>query len=144
MSCVILTLGEELEFTYYSICPDTFKDSAGSLYCKYYADDDNGFYDWLRCVKGEIIGVRWFPYEDDALRGKQTIYLKTLNNISLDDDLLGLTIYFYDFRSIDEPRSCDQDFLQNNLFFSKNGKCAISFSIDNLTEEEELSLPRGA
>ncbi len=140
MDHLILILCEELEFAYHSTCPDEFRDRAGNRYQKCSQDEDNGFYDWLRSVNGEIIGVRWYPYYG-ALIGKQVRYLKELKNIILDDDLLCITIYFDDQRIIDEPHSCDQDFLGNYLYFSKAGKCAISFTIETLTEKERLSLP---
>lgn len=140
MGCVILTLGEDLGALFLPACPESFKDGAENLYTKYYADHDNGFYDWLRCLNGAVIGVRWFPYEDHALRGKRTTYLRTLKGITVDEDRLGLTVFFSEARAVDEPRSCDQDFLENNLFFTADGKCAISFSTDSLSEKERDSL----
>lgn len=139
-NCLILILDEKLEAIHVPSCPTSLRDGAGNLYTNSYPEDDNGFYDWLRRANGEIIGVRWFPYEDGALDNKNTRYLKSLKYIGLGNDLREIAIYFGDSREFEEQNSCDQDFLQNNLFISKAGKCAVSFSTANLSEKERTNL----
>jgi hypothetical protein len=137
VSCVIVTLDEKINFYSKLHCPTSFIDCAGNSYVRYFADNDNGFFDWLRCTKGTIIGVRWFPYEERALRAKFISPLRKLDNVVFDEDFLGITIYFSKTRIIDETKSADQDFLENNLFVTPDGKCALSFSTDRLSEEEK-------
>lgn len=140
MSCAILVLGNEIEFHFLTECPNSFKDRAGNLFTRYYLENDNGFYDWLRSAEGDVIGVRWFPYENDALK-KCASYIKDLKNITINEDFLEISIQFFEPRSINESRSRDQDFLENNIYISKLGRCAISFSINNLSDKERFLLP---
>jgi hypothetical protein len=141
MNCVIVILDEKLEFLYFNECPTAFDDRSHNTYEAHFSDDDNGFYDFLRCSKGDIIGVRWFPHEDSILRGDRTSYLKELNRTNIATDCQELEIFFSETRTIDDRRSGDQEFLKNNLFFSSHGKCAISFAIDGLSDQEKRSLP---
>ncbi len=142
MNCGIVILSDTLKFQTYQECPDSFEDAAGSVFVKVFSTDDNEFYDWLRTTEGDVIGVRWFPYEDTSLRDTRARYLAALPNVSIDSDKLGLTIYFSASRSVDESKSGDQEFLENNVFFSSKGTFAISFAIDYLTDQERKFLLR--
>ncbi len=140
MKCLVVILADTLKFQTYPECPDGFDDHAGGLFRKYFSDDDNGFYDWLRNAEGDVIGVRWFPHEETSLRDIRAGYLAELPNVTIDSDKLGLTIYFTENRRVDESKSGDQEFLENNVYFSSNGTYAISFAIDYLTDQERKFL----
>ena len=143
MNCVVIVLGEKLEFLYFHECPTSFDDSSRDTYKAHFPNDDNdnGCYDFLRCSKGDIIGVRWFPHSDCILNEERTSYLKELKSTNVATDYQELEIFFSELRAFDEKRSGDQEFLENNLFYSTNGRCAISFAIVGLSEQEKRSLP---
>ncbi|WP_431052992.1 hypothetical protein [Roseateles sp. L2-2] len=122
-------------------CPNFFADDTGHQYSRVCEDDDNGFYDWLRSPEENVIGVRWFPYEGAVLRDRRLAYLKELGYLDVERDHLETSIFFSESREIDKPKSCDQDFCNNNVFISDHGVCAISFSTANLSEEQKRSLP---
>ena len=140
-NCLVIIFGEKIEALYFPSCPDSFSDTSGHTYKRVFSVDDNGFFDWMRCVSGKIVGIRWIPYEDVILRDKRLRQLKQFRNIVLDDNFTELTVYFRSDQIVDEKNSCDQNFGENNLFFSKEGRCAGSFSISMLSDEERNSLP---
>ena len=140
--CVAFVLGAELEALYFSSCPVSFEDAAGQTYeKKLHPSDDNGFYDWMRDIKKNVVGVRWMPLEDDTLSDPRVQHLKQFSYIVFDKKLTEMIIYFRGRLAIDEKNSCDQDFMENNLFVSEKGKFAVSFSIAGLNREERKCLP---
>ncbi len=125
--CLMLVFGKELSVLYFDSCPGTFEDLAGDVFTSFYSDNDNGFYDWLRCESGDIVGVEWFPYKEDILNNERIRQcVGSFKNIIFNS--MSVRIYFRGDQVVSEDKSCDQSFGENNLFFSTTGKCAISFS----------------
>ncbi|MGI4719845.1 MAG: hypothetical protein ACRYGO_18055 [Janthinobacterium lividum] len=140
MSCVIVVVQASIDFYCFDICPESFLDKDGDELRKFDLDDDNGFYDWLRCEDKKIIGVRWFPYENNSSFLKKLNAIQINGNIEVSNDRLELRIFFSSIRTIDESNSRDQDFLGNHIYYSEVGKCAISFSTDSLSLDERQQI----
>lgn len=68
-----------------------------------------GFYDFLRNSAGEILGVRFFPFEDCDFAEKE------------------LKMFVSPNQNYDESKSDDQLFGDNKLFKSKNGRILLTF-----------------
>jgi hypothetical protein len=141
MQCIIFIMGKQLQAFQSDVCPKSFFDGSGNQFLQY-RDDDNGFYDWLRSPAGDIVGVRWFPYESFLLKNKRNAYLTSLDYVDFGKDHLEVAIYFSNLREIDESKSSDQDFCENCIYFSNNGLVAISFSLRNLSEAQRCLLPK--
>jgi len=68
-----------------------------------------GFYDYLRDTAGEVLGVRFFPFEDlDFAENKINLFASAK-------------------KDVDESKSDDQLFVDNKLYKSKNGKLLLTF-----------------
>ena len=138
MTCVVLILCQNLQVRCFESCPDRFKFDNRLSYDSKGSDGDNGFYDWLRDASGSVIGVRWFPYDEAILR--ELKYINKYEYIELSSDFLELKLFFSSNRIVDETRSADQDFLENNIYYSEDGEYAISFSMDGLNPREKSEL----
>jgi hypothetical protein len=109
---------------------------------KRYLDTDfghwTGFYDWLRDADGNLLGVRYTPFEDTEFLIDHTTklpYVKTA-------PLRYIEIYFSEKRAIDAKRSCDQEFLYDAVFRSDDGDYAIAFGIEELSEVDLQGLEK--
>ena len=94
----------------------------------------NGFYDWLRNFSGNIVGVRYFPFEDADFLFDELSKLK----YSKTDKVKGIIdIYFENANchSINEDISDDQKFGDNRIFKSLKGKLLFVFDITDVEEE---------
>lgn len=82
-----------------------------------------GFYDWLRPVPGQVVGVRIW------LDGRLPRFsdLKKCRGVELIKVSSELLIFFGHDKKFDESLSCDQDFGSNQLLFS-NGRFALTFN----------------
>lgn len=91
-----------------------------------------GFYDWLVDKDRRIIGV-YLALADHAERilGHLTVF----ENIAIDSDKKGLTIFFSSKRDYCDDLSIFQCFGLNRLYISKEKKIGMSFYIDGLTEK---------
>jgi hypothetical protein len=135
-----MVLQASIDFYCFDICPESFLDKDGDELRKSHPDDDSGFYDWLRCSNKKIIGVRWFPHEDNSSFLRKLTAMQINDNIEVSYDKLELRIFFSSARAIDESNSRDQDFLGNHIYNSKAEKCAISFSTDSLSLDERQQI----
>jgi hypothetical protein len=87
-----------------------------------------GFYDWLRDIKGNLLGVRyWLNEETETLsrQPRQFDYLRV-------DGTRFIEIYFSDSRQVEPKLSADQDFLYDPVFRSDDGEYALGFALDGL------------
>jgi len=114
--CLIIVPNDSLEV----VAPDesVYKDQGYGEFI--------GFYDWLRNSEDQIIGVRFFPFEDLAF-----LYglARRLDYVSIDETGKGLDIYLSNDRDVDESFSNDQAFGGNRLFSSGEGDYALTFLI---------------
>jgi hypothetical protein len=97
-----------------------------------------GFYDWLRDRDGNLLGVRYTPFEEtEFLTQEMSVlgYVKT-------DPPRHLEIYFSERREFDEKLSCDQEFLYDAIFRSDDGEYAIGFGMEELSESNLRGLER--
>lgn len=141
MNCLVITLGDVLRIQCFESCPDQFKNTNFLSYKRKSSDSDNGFYDWLRGKSGKLIGVRWFPYDGAMLRELSST--NKCESVEVSADCLEMKIFFSSDRVIDESKSCDQDFLENNIYYLVDGGWAISFSMTGLSPREQLELCSG-
>jgi hypothetical protein len=100
--------------------------------------DWTGFYDWLRDVDGNLLGVRYTPFEDTEFLTEHTTKLSYVKV----DPSRHIEIYFSEKRAIDAKRSCDQEFLYDAVFRSDDGDYAIGFGIEELSETDLHSLEK--
>lgn len=99
----------------------------------------NGFYDWLRNASGYIIGVRYFPFEDSSFLLDE---LGELEYLRTDKNKDSINICFLDETHclIDEEASNDQDFSENRIFKSSEGKFLFIFDITRIKETLDPSI----
>lgn len=76
-------------------------------------DDFSGFYDYLRNSAGEILGVRFLPFEDYDFNEKELIFLAS------------------ETETIDEEKSDDQRFGENKIYRTRNGNILLTFPAPN-------------
>ncbi len=69
-----------------------------------------GFYDYLRNAAGEILGVRFLPFEDYGFSEKELLLLASEN------------------KDFDEKKSDDQRFGENKLYHARNGNILLTFA----------------
>jgi hypothetical protein len=100
--------------------------------------DFTGFYDWLRNSKGQILGVRYYPFEDIHFLFD---IVGTLNYIDASRNREVFNIYFSDDRVFDESVSDDQAFGGNKVYQSWSGEYAVSFAATDMVDFLSLSLP---
>jgi hypothetical protein len=89
-----------------------------------------GFYDWLRDVEGNVLGVRYTPLEQTEFLTQE---LKGLAYVKVDPPR-HVEIYFSEHRAVDPKLSCDQAFLYDAIFRSDDGEYAIGFGMEELSE----------
>ena len=100
--------------------------------------DWTGFYDWLRDLEGNVLGVRYTPFEETEFLTQE---VGALGYVKADPPR-HLEIYFSDRREFDEKLSCDQEFLYDAIFRSDDGEYAIGFGMEELSESNLSSLEK--
>jgi hypothetical protein len=95
--------------------------------------DWSGFYDWLRDNNGNLLGIRFSSFPETeflihALSGLPYTYVEG-------NDTVEIFLTSGRRRSVPE-RSCDQDFLYDQVFKSASGKHALAVCTDGLMETE--------
>lgn len=68
-----------------------------------------GFYDYLRNSAGEVIGVRFLPFEDYGFIEKEMLFWAVKNE------------------TFDEEKSDDQRFGENKVYQARNGTILLTF-----------------
>ena len=86
----------------------------------------NGFYDWLRNYRNEIIGVRYFPFEDFKELASLVNRLTDCKVNTNDKGAVWFDLFFTSDRNVNEKISDDQDFGGNWLFETESGDKAMS------------------
>jgi len=94
-----------------------------------------GFYDWLRDSKEQVLGVRYWPFEDTEFL---IDFAKGLAYVSTDLSRY-IEIYFSGQRNAEPNLSSDQDFSYDAIFRSDEGEYAIGFGAEALSEADVLS-----
>jgi len=101
------------------------------------SDEWSGFYDWLRGGDGQLLGLRWWPFD------YVEFVLEHVKHLSFArvGDKQELEIYFSErMREVDQHKSCDQDFLYDQVFRSPSGQFALAISTDNLNDTDLAAL----
>jgi hypothetical protein len=95
-------------------------------------DEWTGFYDWLRDPEGQLVGIRYCPFE----------YLESLiekvESFSYARSVPGryLEIFFSSLRNLDQSRSGDQAFEYDQVFLSERSEYAIAFGMKSLSTSD--------
>jgi hypothetical protein len=93
-----------------------------------------GHYDWLRSVSGEILGVRYWPFDDEIHKDSvKRLFEKCslLKYTILDPNLQYVSILFQERgQEIVESLSNDQDLGDNGIYENNNGQMALCFELD--------------
>jgi hypothetical protein len=100
-----------------------------------------GFYDWLRDPCGDIVGVRYWPFEDVQLPldlGASATLASPALVVSPDG--AKAEVYFTTSRQVVPADSADQDFGCSKVFAAADGELAICFDVSALTDTELASL----
>jgi hypothetical protein len=100
--------------------------------------DWTGFYDWLRDADGNLLGVRYTPFEDTEFLIEHTEKLSYVKA----DPSRHIEIYFSESRAVEAKLSCDQEFLYDAVFRSDDGDYAIGFGTEELSEANLHSLEK--
>jgi hypothetical protein len=95
--------------------------------------DFTGFYDWLRDPGGDVIGVRYLPFE--ASRAVCDT-VSTFPYVEVATDCSSFAIFFSSERAFDPASSGDQAFGGNRVFVADDGTYALTFDLDSLDEAE--------
>jgi hypothetical protein len=97
-----------------------------------YADcglgESTGFYDWLRNAQGEVVGVRYWPFELtsfvlDECRERDYAVVHPGRCVE---------IYFFGSDQADDLRSADQAFLISAVLREPDGRYALLFGTEDL------------
>jgi hypothetical protein len=99
-------------------------------------------YDWLRSADDQIIGVRYWPFEDK----NDTEFISTFfsdvaavcDQVIVDDG--AIEIFFSEARAYDGDRSCDQAFGVADIYYSADREYALILGTDWLHETEVAAL----
>ncbi len=83
-----------------------------------------GFYDWLRTINGDVIGVR-LQLDEGEIDGETLRFLISLDGRNSVDSIY---IFFGTDREFDPARSDDADFGGNILLRGNMGSLAITFN----------------
>jgi len=84
------------------------------------------FYDWLRTINKQIVGIRFWLEDDTQVVAKdlsQFPYVLAVNEGK------ALEVYFSPDHQIDVENSGDQDFIPNKVFLNDKGEWAIALYI---------------
>jgi len=126
---IALALGKDWPITRLSIDNKTF-EPVGPHW--------SGFYDWLRDIRGRVVGVRYHPteYTDFLLKFVDRLEYAELGQFS------DLSLFFGEARTIDPATSEDQNFIYDQVFESQ-GEYAIAFAKPGFSTEEQAGLSEG-
>ena len=136
--CLLVALQTDPTLALTPICPSGKFRMGDRTYHEQGYGDWTGFYDWLRTTSGEIVGVRYSPFDEtefliDAVASFR--YVVVLESKRC------LEIYFSNVRGVDWRKSDDQEFGSNKIFFcTREGRWLISFDTKRLSEPEMKSL----
>jgi hypothetical protein len=97
------------------------------------SSDWSGFYDWLRDDSGTLFGLRYSPFPETEFI---TEVVKGLGYTRVYEGHAIEVFFTKQPRDPVDERSCDQDFLYDQVFRTDSGKYAIAFATDGLTETE--------
>lgn len=121
-----------------SVTSDGIKIS-GRRYITNAASGANGFYDWLRGSGGNVVGIRYWIFDDNPV-------LLDKNFIQLVTESLPYTVYlnekncleviFDKTKKIIQEESDDQDFGFNAIFKSDDDRYLLAFDVANLDESQ--------
>lgn len=133
MSALLVGLSESPSPVYYEqVPPDEAFKQMGLHETEF--GSWTGFFDWLRTERGNVIGVRYWPFENTEF------LLRLVSGAPFEIDPAGaLLIFLSSNRCFDQTLSDDQSFEEARLF-SASGTYSILFGCSNLTVEERAAL----
>lgn len=100
--------------------------------------DWTGFYDWLRNPAGQVVGVRYCPFDETRFLIED---LRNFEYIDVPAGGLCLEIHFWRGEHVDRRKSDDQDFGLNKIFrASSTSGWLISFDTTALSISELAGL----
>jgi hypothetical protein len=103
--------------------------------------EHNGFYDFLRSRKGEIIGLRYLPSAGAESLFDEISAQERGFRFGRDGELRVLFIFLGEDEDFDPETSSDQYFGDNAIYRSRvSGKIAVAFGYDLLSMAERASL----
>ncbi len=106
---LLVELSEPPRFWLADEIPDSRFLLGGIEYKDSGSGDFIGFYDYLRNSADEILGVRFFPFEDENFAEQE------------------INLFASKDRAIDENKSDDQQFGDNKLYKSRNDSLLLTF-----------------
>ena len=138
--CLVLILGETLTILIQQTWPVSLLRHAGREYADTGHGEVTGFYDWLRNANGDLLGVRYTPFEStefvlEALAAKE--YVRVVPRKFIE-------IYFGGAKHPDERRSNDQAFLYAALLSGGDETLALALGTEELTSADLNRLPGSA
>jgi hypothetical protein len=95
-----------------------------------------GFYDWLRSSDGRLLGVRYWPQEDNVALF-EAMAQKSFAKVS---EAGALDIRFVEQGVVDDASSCDQEFQYDAVFHAPDGGWAIVFDTIALSAADMVNL----
>ena len=100
-----------------------------------------GHYDWLRSSSRQILGVRYWPF-DDSIHSRAVQQLKSkcqsLDYTFVEANFRYLSILFSTSVDIEEAISNDQDMGENGIYLADGGRIALCFEVDTSLESHFL------
>ena len=98
-----------------------------------------GHYDWLRATSRQVLGVRYWPF-DDSIHKHAVQQLRTtclsLDYAFVDPDSRYISILFGPVKNIDDAISDDQDMGENGIYSTDDGRLALCFEVDASLESQ--------
>ena len=131
--CLLVALGQQPVLALVAECPHDEFSLDGRVYRDKGYGAWTGFYDWLRDRHGQIVGLRYWPFEETRFL---TDSLRALPYVRVDEDRSFVEFYLADARAVDHELSDDQHFGDNRLFATDSGELGISFGTETLSEPE--------
>jgi hypothetical protein len=139
--CLVVTLESRPRLAFVDDCPREKITVGGRVYRSADTGEWTGFYDWLRNRAGQVIGVRYWPFEDTLPLDELRQRLAPSADVAIAPDDSHLDVYFSSDHEVDTERSADQAFGGNRIFATDQGDLAISFDLTAL-QQSELALIR--
>jgi hypothetical protein len=130
--CLLVALLPEIDLRLLAECPGEVYQAGDRLFRDQGFGDWTGFYDWLRDARGEIIGVRYWPFADTQFvtdRVRDLSYAR----VAADRSFVEIRLRPGD---PDQQGSDDQDFGNNRLLTTSAGELALSFGTGALDATE--------
>lgn len=135
--CLVVGLSRQPVVVLAPECPEQSVRIVGQRYRASESGEFTGLYDWLRGSKGQVLGVRYWPFETTAFLCN---ILADLPYVVIADDRAYMEIYFTAERAIDAERSRDQDFGTSKVFTVDGAAWALAFDTVALNALELHSL----